>query len=62
MTRSFASRELTRDSTCSSRLTPELFQRDNAQLARGPMHSQQDGGSTRTRTSAQAQRLNDAQN
>jgi hypothetical protein len=61
MIRSSASHELTRDSTCSSRLTPELFQRDNAQHARRPMRSQQDGGSTRTRTSAQAQRLNDAQ-
>jgi hypothetical protein len=33
MIRSFASHELTRDSTCSSRLTPELFQRGNAQRA-----------------------------
>jgi hypothetical protein len=54
MTRSFDLRELTRDLTCSSRLIPEPFQSDNAQLARVHMHSQQDGSRQRTRASAQA--------
>jgi hypothetical protein len=60
MIRSFTSHELTRDLTCSLRLTQELFQRDNARRVRRLMRFQQGGNNTRTRTSAQAQRLNDA--
>jgi hypothetical protein len=62
MTRSFDLRELTRDLTCSSRLIPEPFQSDNAQPARVPMRSQQDGGRQRMRASVQAQRSIDARN